>query len=641
MLRSPINRDDVTIRTDSAVQYETTYFHLNGSTLELEGYASIEGLYSYSEDKIRKTLLLIPEVDVEAFREEHMYDEEYEDLTDEEIINLHIIEVPLDNCKFAEVTNHDTSDIEDIDSLGGFKISLNLAEITKGKPLAAGIYNIYINLEQLMNDNDDVKFKKTVPIADVKKFMNNGILTTHLEYFSASNNMKYNLITSFDARHKTLKFENTLLQSYNPKDFLEDGVSANENRYIQSFKRKLFKLAYIIFGLLPVKKQKISIASDSRDDLTGNLYFVYEELYKRDLNLQIKLILSERIDNKKTIFNLLTTAYHFATSKVILIDDFYPLIYPLNIRKSSDLVQVWHAAGAFKTFGFSRTGRPGGPSSKSRNHRNYTKATVSSEGVREHYAEGFGITVDKVYPTGVPRSDIFFDEQYKKHVKATLYEKYPFIKDKKVILFAPTFRGNGQGSAYFPFHKLDFKKLYENLSDEYVFLFKIHPFVNNKLSIPYEYADFFYDLSSFREINDLLLVTDLLITDYSSVCFEFALLNKPMLFFGFDVEDYVRTRDFYYDFFEFIPGPLVRSTDEIIDVIKKEEYSMEKIKPFVDYFFNGTLGRASKNVVDDVIIPSLERVNEKEEKIKRTVIPPKSRIELFERSLEEDEEEEN
>src|SRR5699024_6911803 len=156
--------------------------------------------------------------------------------------------------------------------------------------------------------------------------------------------------------------------------------------------------------------------------------FDYEELYKRKLNLNIKLILNKRIDNKKATFTLISTAYHFATSKIILLDDFYPLIYSLNIRRNSDLIQVWHAAGAFKNFGFSRTGRPGWPSPKSINHPNYTKATVSSEGVREHYAEGFGIPVDRVYPTGVPRPDIFFDEEYKKHVRETLYNKFPFLK---------------------------------------------------------------------------------------------------------------------------------------------------------------------------------------------------------------------
>lgn len=641
MVGSPIDREDSTIKTDTVVNYETTHFTLNGSTLELEGYASVDGLYSYAEDRIRKTLIFKPEVDIEKFKEKNAYEEAYNDLTDEEIINLYIIEIPLDNCNFHTVKNNEHSTIKDTDSLGGFRTAINLSEMINGKPLKQGVYKIYIKLEQLLNENDDVKYEKIIPISDIKKYLTNGILTTHLEYFSAANTMKYNLIGEFDTKHKTLKFENVLLQSFNPKELARDEGNHYENRYVQAIKRRIFKLSYILFGLLPVSKRKISIASDSRNDLSGNLYFVYEELYKRKLNLNIKLILNKRIDNKKTIFNLISTAYHFATSKIILLDDFYPLIYPLHIRRNSDLIQVWHAAGAFKTFGFSRTGRPGGPSPKSINHRNYTKATVSSEGVREHYAEGFGIPVDRVYPTGVPRSDIFFDEEYKKHVRETLYNKFPFLKGKKVILFAPTFRGNGQASAYFPFHVLDFKKIYENLGDEYVFLFKIHPFVNNTLTIPYEYADFFYDLSSFREINDLLLVTDILITDYSSVCFEFALLNKPMLFFGFDVEEYVRTRDFYYNFFDFIPGPLVKTTEEIVDVIKNEEFQMEKIKPFVDYFFNGTLGKASKNVVDDIIIPSLERRYEKERRDSEYITPPASRIELFERSLQEDEEEDN
>src|SRR5699024_1632447 len=141
---------------------------------------------------------------------------------------------------------------------------------------------------------------------------------------------------------------------------------------------------------------------------------------------------------------------------------------------------------------------------------------------------------------------------YKTYVRETLHEIYPFLQDKKVIVCARTFRGNGQGSSYFLFNKFDFNKLYDNFSDNYVILFKIRPFVNNDLTCPYQYRYFFYDFRSFREIHDLLLVTDLLITDYSSVCFEYALLNKPMLFFAFDVEGYIRTRDFYYDYFDFI-----------------------------------------------------------------------------------------
>lgn len=637
MLGSPIDNEDAVIRTDSPVNFDLTHFSLKGSNLELEGYVSVAGLYSYSEDRIRKTLIFVPEIDIKSFREEYSKDEQYQDLTDKEIIDMHIVEIPLDNCTFEEVTNHENSKIEDKESLGGFKLSIDLAVMSNGKPLEKGQYNIYIKLEQLLNENDDVKYLKTVQLSTLKNFLNNGMITTHLHYYSSTLIMKYNLIALFDAKHKTLKLENTLLQSFNPQELSEEEGVKVEHRYVQAVKRRFFKLFYILFSVLPINKRKVSFASDSRTELNGNLYFVYEELYKRNLDLKIKFIFNERIDNTKTFSNLLKTAFHFATSKIILLDDFYPLIYPLNIRRNSDLIQVWHAAGAFKTFGFSRIGRPGGPSPRSRNHRNYTKVTVSSEGVREHYAEGFGVKVDKVHPTGVPRSDIFFDEEYKAYVRKTLYEKYPFLKEKKVILFAPTFRGNGQSSAHFPFHVLDFKKLYEELKDDYVFLFKIHPFVNNKLSIPYEYIDFFYDFSDFREINDLLLVTDILITDYSSVCFEYALLDKPMLFFAFDVEDYIRTRDFYYNYFNFIPGPLVKTTEEIIKTIQSEQFELEKIKPFVRYFFNGTLGKASQNVVDEVIIPSLESEYE-EEVLDIKLEPPKSRIELFERSLHEEDE---
>src|SRR5690625_1323484 len=587
MLQASIDSDYATIDSSARIEFELFKFTVKGALLEIEGYSTVKNLHSYTEDRIRRILLLRPEIDISKIRNENQLNEDYLNMTDDEILRLYSYEIPLENCKLAELNNFN-SDYERTDnSLGGFKAEIDLSTITKNKPLKEGKYDVYIIHEQLSNENDDLKYVKNMPLSNVKNFDEEG-------------------------QH-------------------------HENIYITAIKRRLFKLSYILFSLLPINKKKISIGSDSRGDLTGNLYFIYEEMYKQNLDVDIKLLLNERIDNKKSFIQLVKTAYHFATSKIILIDDFYPLVYPLNIRKNTELIQAWHAAGAFKTFGFSRIGRPGGPSIYSRNHRNYTQALVSSEGVRSHYAEGFGIDIERVIPTGVPRSDVFFDETYKNHVKKTLYDKYPMLEEKKVILFAPTFRGNGQGSAYYPFEALELRKLYENLKDDYVFIFKIHPFVKNDFTIPYDMSDFFYDLSEFREVNDLLLVTDILITDYSSVCFEFGILNKPMLFFGFDVEQYIKDRDFYYDYFDFIPGPLVKDTDQIIDKIINEDFQSEKIKPFIKYFFGDSLGHASKNVVDNVIKPGLlEKEEEKETKVK--LDPPKSRIELFERSIEDEEE---
>src|SRR5699024_756331 len=174
---------------------------------------------SFVEDRIRKTLLLVPEVDIASFREKNALEEEYEELTDQDIIIMHMTEIPLDNCLFTEVYQYEQSSIADHKSLGGFKIELNLAEMNNGKLLSQGSYKLYIKLEQLSNDTDDEKFIKTISISDSKKFLTNGMLTTKLQYFSPSKHMKYNLIASFGVKDKTLIFENTLLQSINPKEF--------------------------------------------------------------------------------------------------------------------------------------------------------------------------------------------------------------------------------------------------------------------------------------------------------------------------------------------------------------------------------------------------------------------------------------
>lgn len=630
MFVSSIDNKSVEIVNEVVANADITSLTINGPHIKIEGYASIDGVITYAEHRIRKMLLIVPKLDIEKLRNDF---EEYEELSEGDIIEQYTLMIPLENCRKSELDiKGENYPDDDMSSLDGYKGNIDLSIINNGKPLKSGEYSVFIKLEQLSSDNDNLKYEKILPISNFEKLMKSNTFATKLEHFSGNRVLKYNLIMSFDNFTKTLRFKNTLLQSFNPKDLPENNEK-REGRYLQAIKRKFFKLFYIFFCILPINQNKIVFASDSRSELNGNLYFVYEELYKRKLDLKINFLLNERIDQKKTFIGLVKTAFQFATSKIIIIDDFYPMIYPLKIRKRADLIQVWHAAGAFKTFGFSRMGRPGGPSPRSINHKNYTKAVVSSDGVRDNYAEGFGITIDKVYPAGIPRSDIFFDENYKKYVKKTLYSKYPYLKDKKVILFAPTFRGNGQASAHYPFESLNFKELYNELHQEYIFLFKNHPFVNNKLNIPYEYAEFFYDFSDYREINDLLLVTDILITDYSSVCFEFALLNKPMLFYAFDVEKYIEERDFYYNFFEFIPGPLLRTTKEIIATIKEEEFELEKIKPFVKYFFDDTLGKASRNVVDQLIIPSLEDVDVEKKEKPSMLPPPASRIELFERSI--------
>lgn len=361
-------------------------------------------------------------------------------------------------------------------------------------------------------------------------------------------------------------------------------------------KLSLAKFGFDLFKLFKVKKNRIVFISNRRDGISGNYEYIYDKLIgNRELDIRTVF------DTTEGYFTCFKYGYYMATAKVLLVDDYIELIYKIPRREDNYLIQVWHACGAFKTFGFSRLGRPGGQKQKNNAHRNYDFCTVSSSEICKYYAEGFGLSLEKVVPTGVPRTDIFFSEEYKEKARNEIYSKYPHLKGKNVILFAPTFRGNGKKSGYYPENRFDFIKLYEHFKGEYVIIIKHHPFVNNRVEIPAEYEGKIIDMSDNEELNELLFITDVLITDYSSVVFEASLLDIPMLFYSFDLQNYIATRGFYYEYDSFVPGKIVYNMDSLIEAIDKKDFESEKIDAFKHKFFDELDGKAGQRVANLIV----------------------------------------
>lgn len=365
-----------------------------------------------------------------------------------------------------------------------------------------------------------------------------------------------------------------------------------------TLKRTFLNVAASVMSVF-FKQEYILFVSSRREDLTGNIAYVNEILQEKNAKVLFWLVPGKR--KYMTYRNYWKLAYQIARSKVVVVDDFTPILNEVWAMDHRILIQLWHACGAFKTFGFTRVGKDGGPNQTSTNHRYYNYAIVSSDEIRRFYAEGFGIDVKSVKALGVPRTDDFFKESYKSEIRAKLYEQYPQLKDKKVILFAPTFRGNGAGTAHFPFDKFNVKDVLSKLGEEYMIIIKHHPFVEMKHPVDASVKDRVLDLSTESEINDLLFITDLLITDYSSVIFEASLLNIPMLFYAFDLEDYVVNRDFYYPFKNFVPGKIVRNVDQIVESIGQEDYEQEKVETFKHRFFDQLDGKSSERVADFIM----------------------------------------
>lgn len=366
--------------------------------------------------------------------------------------------------------------------------------------------------------------------------------------------------------------------------------------------RKHFKMNFVsvcmfLFKNSKVVDNRIAFISNRRGELSGNPADVYEVL-KDDPSLEFKMLLDDNPMHRMSFKNLYKFAKYYSTSKVVIIDDFYELTSMVEKKPEVQLVQVWHACGAFKTFGFSRLGKPGGPKQTSFNHRMYDRAIVSSKEIRRFYAEGFGIPIENVVATGVPRTDMFFDESIAQSMRENFYKEYPSWEQKKIIMFAPTFRGNGRLTGHYPVDRFNLKEVADSLGPDYGIIVKMHPFVNNKFEIPEGYEDRIIDLSENSELNDLLFVTDILITDYSSAVFEASLLDIPMIMYAYDLSEYIATRDFYYEYKPMLPGKLVQNQEDMVKAILNEDFEMERIKPFKEKFFDHFDGKSAERVAE-------------------------------------------
>ena len=176
-------------------------------------------------------------------------------------------------------------------------------------------------------------------------------------------------------------------------------------------------------------------------------------------------------------------------------------------------------------------------------------------------------------------------------------KRYNISQDKKIILYAPTFRDESKFNNVFDY--LNLNKFNEVFSDEYVLALRLHPKIKNFYQDDISSRGQYVDVSDFESEQELMLISDILITDYSSIMIEYAILNRPIIFFTYDLDSYLANeRGFYYDFKTTVPGPIVYTSDELIDLIVNADFDKSKISGFVKTQFDEIDGQSSKRVVD-------------------------------------------
>lgn len=387
-------------------------------------------------------------------------------------------------------------------------------------------------------------------------------------------------------------------------------------RYLR---RLLLSTAYSVYAaVLPMDPTTVVFFSDRQVENAGNFHFIGRALEGSNM----RVIVSDKPTKRhsRSFAEKLGAVKTLATSKYVLLEDYSPFIGEISPRKGQVIIQTWHASGAFKKIGYSRleTGKSPGQGF----HNNYSYAIVGGEANRAPYAEGFGMPIEDVRAIGLPRTDKFFDAAYTEQTRAAILSDYPMLAGKKVILFAPTFRGVNSLKAYFDWDRLDFDAIANALGDEYVFLIKPHPYIYWNLERPRfaehaamlekayrDHPGFYVDMGAFPDINDLLLATDVLVTDYSSVVFEQSLLSRPIVFFAYDYDEYLADRGFYFDFSEYTFGPIARTSEELIDRLLNARVDEEKLSAFREKFTAACDGHAAERFVrtffaDDIVFAS-------------------------------------
>ena len=366
----------------------------------------------------------------------------------------------------------------------------------------------------------------------------------------------------------------------------------------------------------------------------------------------------EGMENRSIVVkNCLKAIPQLARAQFIFVNEVSYFLSCLPMRPETTVIQTWHACGAFKKFGYSAVGSGFGTTREDLDaypvHGNFSYVTVSSPEVIWAYAEAFHMEdrVDRILPVGVSRTDMFFSSSYRRKacgkVAWILRRMAPdlFLRDqrssgrsdpassrretsreimerigdiysdkaadrehaqdlamlpgRKILLYAPTFRGT-VGRAAAP-DALDLPLMKKALGRDYILLINHHPFIRAKdrPKIPDSCRNFAFDMTDQVSIEELLTAADICITDYSSLIFEYSLFERPMVFFAYDMERYLDERGFYYPVSDMMPGPVCRTTSELVEVLqdKDAEFDLARVRAFKYRFMSGCDGHATARVL--------------------------------------------
>lgn len=348
------------------------------------------------------------------------------------------------------------------------------------------------------------------------------------------------------------------------------------------------RIIYFFIKLVCKPRNKITMLSRQSNEIPLNFSLIKDALKRIDSEIEV-VILAHAIGSgfiSKLGFCLHTFKQmcHIATSKIVIVDGFCIPVSTLNHKQNQSFIQIWHALNIIKKFGYLALDKPAGVSSKlayaMRMHYNYTYVASSSKAAGEILKQSFQVADDAVIQIGVPYID--YIQEVDPKVIQNIYAKYPGLRQRKIILYAPTFRKN---------YSVDLSWITNTIDlDEYSFVIKLHPMDRKKIDNNID-SRIIIDNKYFTY--QWLWICDKVITDYSGVSLEAALLNKELFFYLYDIERYEKETGLNVDLYNEPVEKYTCETPEKLARLLEEKYDFDVLNQFKNKYLEVETGKCS------------------------------------------------
>lgn len=366
-----------------------------------------------------------------------------------------------------------------------------------------------------------------------------------------------------------------------PKFYVKQAVKMTVHHII-------FPLIYHLNSFRKVNPKLVLFADAHHDTLPYNMEAMHREMVRRGLDVE-DYFCDTQNGLVRAMGSFLKFMKAYAKARYVFICDNYLPVSACNKRKETTVVQLWHACGAFKKFGYDA--KDDIPEFYHGNvYKNYDLVTVSGKACVAPFAGAMHLKQEVVKALGVSRTDCYVDAGFCKNCKENFYRTYPEARNKKIVLWAPTFRGNA-AAPYIPFYQ-EMQQLQEKLGEEWFVLTKVHPHASRQ----------YHESNCSISTEKLLPVLDVLITDYSSIFFDFLIFRKPIIFFAPDLQQYEGDRGFYFRY-NTLPGCIVYDWKKLPDEIKIEykEFNADKHEQFRKSYMEACDGEAVLKIINYIM----------------------------------------